>query len=140
MTCERQGTALRSRSTTHSVLNMTALFEMHSTGSSYDSLPSCVPRATGSAKLGYVVLSLHHFEHRLHKDGPSALGTYKHVYKWLADHVLGGARSQAHVRRYVEVTLAGAVEASAIRSSSDVESSESESDSEVDVDDSDCDN
>ena len=34
---------------------------------------------------------------RLHKDGPVAQGSYKHSYRWIAQHVLGNARTEAHV-------------------------------------------
>jgi hypothetical protein len=34
---------------------------------------------------------------RLHTEGPSVLGSYTHCYRWIAQSVLGNARTEAHV-------------------------------------------
>lgn len=39
---------------------------------------------------------------RLHEDGPAAQGSYKHSYRWIAQNVLGNARTEAHVERLLK--------------------------------------
>ena len=55
------------------------------------------------------------------------------MYKWLSGHVLGGARSEAHVRRFVEVTLAAKGGSGSFMPRSHGDSG-SDSDSDTDVD------
>lgn len=39
---------------------------------------------------------------RLDKDGPSAMGSYTHTYRWIANNVLGNSRTEAHVQHLLK--------------------------------------